>query len=85
MIAPNERRPTDHARSDLGRLHLDVIPTVYFDHTFSEQDLINCAKRCVDLFAPNLVLGISDGISSHGDIERVRLVTKAVDDYSAAL
>ena len=64
---------------------LDGIPAVYFDHTFSEQELIDCTKKCIDLFAPHLILGISDEISSHGDIERVRLVTKVVDDYNASL
>ena len=64
---------------------LDGIPAVFFDHTFSEQTLADCAKRCIDLFAPNLVLGISDEISSTGDIERIRLVGRIVEDYNASL
>ena len=58
---------------------------IYFDETYPEQTLIDCAKRVIDLFAPNLVLGISDEISSHGEIERIRLVTEVVDDYNAGL
>jgi len=64
---------------------LDGIPAIYFDATFSEATLLECARRCIDLFAPNLVLGISDEISSTGDIERIRLVTHLVDDYNASL
>ena len=64
---------------------LDGIPAIFFNKTYSEQTLIDCAKKCIDLFAPNLILGVSDEVSSHGDIERVRLVGKVVDDYNATL
>jgi len=64
---------------------LDGIPAVLFDHTFSEQTLVDCARRCIDLFAPNLILGISDEISSHGDIERIGVVGRIVDEYNAAI
>jgi hypothetical protein len=64
---------------------LDGIPAVYFEHTYSEQTLIDCTRRCIDLFAPHLVLGISDEISSHGDIERVRLVGEIVAEYNASV
>lgn len=74
----------EETKAALGDMFLlDGIPAVYFDHTFSEQELTDCTRKCIDLFAPHLVLGISDEISSHGDIERVRLVTKVVDDYNA--
>ncbi len=64
---------------------IDGIPAIYFDRTFSEQVLIDCARRVIDLFAPRLILGISDEISSTGDIERVRTVGRIVEDYNAAL
>jgi len=62
---------------------LDGIPAVYFDDTFSERVLVACAERLIELFAPKLVLGISDEISSTGDIERVRIVGEIVDRYNA--
>jgi hypothetical protein len=49
------------------------------------QTLRECARRCIALFAPRLVLGISDEISARGDIERIRLVGRLVDDYNASL
>ena len=63
---------------------LDGIPAIYFDRTFSEQTLVDCVHRVIDLFAPNLILGISDEISSTGDIERIRLVSRIVDEYNAS-
>jgi len=64
---------------------LDGIPAIYFDRTFSERVLADGARRVIDLFAPRLVLGISDEISSTGDIERVRIVGDIVDDYNASV
>ena len=64
---------------------LDGIPAIYFDRTFSEQTLSDCVKRILDLFAPNLILGISDEMSSTGLIGRIDLVTRIVDDHNASL
>lgn len=62
---------------------LDGIPAIFFDKTFSVETLIECTERVIELFAPKLVLGISDEISSTGDLERVRLVGQIVDAYNA--
>jgi hypothetical protein len=61
---------------------LDGIPAIYFDHTFPVEVLVECTHRLIELFAPKLVLGISDEISSTGDLERVRLVGQIVDQYN---
>ncbi len=63
---------------------LDGIPAVYFDETFSVEILVACTEKLIELFAPKLVLGISDEISSTGDIERVRVVGEIVDAYNAS-
>ena len=62
---------------------LDGIPAIYFDETFPVDVLEECVHRLIELFAPKLVLGISDEMSSMGDIERIRIVGKIVDDYNA--
>jgi hypothetical protein len=62
---------------------LDGIPAVYFDETFSVSVLEDCTRRLIDLFAPRLVLGISDEISSTGDLDRVKVVGAIVDAYNA--
>jgi len=63
---------------------LDGLPAVYFDRTFDETILVECARKIIELFAPKLILGISDELSSTGDIERVRVVGGIVDAYNAA-
>ena len=61
---------------------LDGIPAVYFDETYSVETLIECTEKIIELFAPNLILGVSDEISSTGDIERVRIVNEIVNSYN---
>jgi hypothetical protein len=62
---------------------LDGIPAIYFDDTFSVDTLVACTERLIELFAPRLVLGISDEISSTGDLDRVRVVGEIVERYNA--
>ena len=62
---------------------LDGIPAIYFDDTFAVETLETCTRRLIELFAPKLVLGISDEISSTGDLERIRVVGEIVDEYNA--
>ncbi len=66
-------------------LLLDGIPAIYFDDIYPLDVLIECAERIIELFAPRLILGISDEISSTGDIERVKIVRDMVDRYNAAI
>lgn len=63
---------------------LDGIPAIYFDDTFSVEVLEDCTQRLIELFAPRLVLGISDEISSTGDLDRIRIVGQIVDEYNAS-
>jgi hypothetical protein len=66
-------------------LLMDGIPAVYFDEIYRLETLVECAERIIELFAPRLILGISDEISSTGDIERVKVVRDIVDRYNAAV
>jgi len=76
----------EQVKEALGDMYLlDGIPAVYFNPTYSVQELVHCAKKCIDLFAPHLVLGASDEVASEGDIERVRVVGRVVDEYNASL
>ncbi len=62
---------------------LDGIPAVYFDDTFPVSVLEDCTRRLIELFAPCLVLGISDEISSTGALDRIKVVGEIVDGYNA--
>ncbi|MBN2853328.1 MAG: hypothetical protein JXQ23_11395 [Clostridia bacterium] len=64
---------------------IDGVAAILFDEIYTEEQLIDQVKECISLFAPHLILGISDEISSTGDIERVRLVGKVVDEYNESI
>lgn len=64
---------------------IDGIAAILFDERYSKEELQAQVKECIDLFAPHLILGISDELSSTGDIERVRMVGEMVDAYNRTL
>ena len=64
-------------------LLMDGIPAILFDRTFGLDQLLDCARRVIDLFAPRLVLGISDEISSNGEIDRLLPIRDMVEERNA--
>ena len=58
---------------------LDLIPAILFLPSYSVQDVVDFAKRAIDMFAPRLILGVSDEISPTGQIEKIA----AVSEYMA--
>ncbi len=64
---------------------IDGIPAVYFDTTYNTDQLESATREIIDMFGPKLILGISDEMSATGDIERVRLVGRIVDEYNFAV
>jgi len=68
----------------LGDMYLiDGIAAILFDPLYPVEELLEQAQKVIDLFAPHLILGISDEISSTGDIYRIPEVGKLVDAYNA--
>jgi hypothetical protein len=61
---------------------IDGIPATHFLQQTSYEELEEFTLKVLDMFSPNLILGISDEISPIGDIEKVRLVSQIVADYS---
>jgi hypothetical protein len=56
---------------------LDGIPAVLFTDTYSREELMQTTERIIEMFSPNLVLGISDELPEGAGleaIERVRLI-----------
>lgn len=61
---------------------VDGIAAVLFEPTFPLEELERQTRKIIELFAPKLVLGISDEMPSRGDIERVRFVGEIVEEYN---
>lgn len=62
---------------------IDGIAAILFEDIFPIEMLRNQVEEAIELFAPKLILGISDEISSQGDLMRIRYVGDMVDDYNA--
>jgi len=58
---------------------LDLLPAIDFLPNKPEKELIEFAKRVIDMFAPKLILGISDEISQVGQIEKVEAISELID------
>jgi len=57
-----------------GKILLDGIPALYFLPIYPQETLMDCVRLVIELFYPNLILGISDEPPPDSDIERVRLI-----------
>jgi len=58
---------------------LDLLPAIDFLDYRPVEELLDFARRCMDMFAPRLILGISDEISQIGQIEKVEAISELVD------
>ena len=58
---------------------LDMIPVIYFLPSYPVQDLLDFVKQVIDLFAPRLILGVSDELSAPCEIERIDRVADLID------
>jgi len=60
---------------------MDGMPATYFLPATSATEVAACARKALELFSPRLVLGVGDMVPPDGDVEKVRLVSKIVDDF----
>ena len=58
---------------------LDLLPVIDFLPNCPTPRLLNFTKCVIDMFAPRLILGISDEISQTGEIEKVEAISNLVD------
>lgn len=64
-----------------GMILSDGIPATHFMPYTSEGELKNFVLRLLDLFSPNIIVGISDMMPPDGNIERIQMVGKIVKEY----
>lgn len=61
---------------------VDGIAAVLFDETYPLEMLKEQTQKVIDLFAGHLILGISDEMSSTGNIDRIKYVGEIVDKHN---
>ena len=63
------------------KILLDGIPSVLFLPEYSEDYVESFTNEVIELFYPNLILGVSDELSPNGDIKKIELIADIVRDY----
>ena len=58
---------------------LDMIPVIYFLPNYPVADLMDFVKKVIDMFAPKLILGVSDELSSPCEIDRIDMIADLID------
>jgi hypothetical protein len=59
---------------------LDLLPAIHFLPSYPVSEVLDFARRVIDIFAPRLILGVSDEISQVGQIEKIEAVSELVSE-----
>ena len=62
---------------------LDGIPAILFLPKYSLDELEEFVLKVLEMFSPNLVLGVSDEVPPPADIEKVKFVSEIVQKFKA--
>ncbi len=63
------------------KILLDGIPAICFLPDRPVEELEACTDKILEMFSPNLILGVSDEVPPPADIERIRIVTEIVERF----
>lgn len=63
------------------KILMDGIPVILFTSQYSYKDLERFTTKVLDVFSPNLILGVSDEVPPTADIENVKFVSELVRDF----
>ncbi len=64
------------------KILLDGIPSILFLPEYSENYLIEYTQNVLELFSPNLILGVSDELSPNGDIRKIEKISEIVKNFN---
>ncbi len=59
---------------------LDLLPAIHFLPHYPLAEVLDFARRAIEMFAPRLILGVSDEISQVGEIHKIEAVSELVDE-----
>ena len=63
------------------KILLDGIPSILFLKEYSNDYVRKYAQRVLDLFSPNLILGVSDELSPNGDIKKIEMIAEIIKNF----
>ena len=63
------------------KILIDGIPSILFLQEYSIDYIKNYFNQVIEIFYPNLILGISDELSPNGDIKKIEYLAEEVKNY----
>lgn len=63
------------------KILIDGIPAILFTSQYSYKDLEEFVIKVLEMFSPNLILGVSDELPPTADIEKVKFVAELVEGF----
>ena len=63
------------------KIFLDGIPSILFLPEYSDNYVCEYTQRVLEMFSPNLILGVSDELSPNGDIRKVEMIAEMVKTF----
>jgi len=64
------------------KILVDGIPATHFLPLVSDDELKSFVENLLETFSPNIIVGISDMLPPDGSIEKVRMVSEMIREYS---
>lgn len=65
------------------KILLDGIPSILFLPEYSDDYLKEYTQKVLELFSPNLILGVSDELSPNGDIRKIEKISEIVKNFNS--
>jgi len=63
------------------KILLDGIPSILFLQEYSNDYVLNYTQRVLEIFSPNLILGVSDELSPNGDIKKIEKIAELIKNF----
>ncbi|MCP4760691.1 MAG: hypothetical protein GY870_02845 [archaeon] len=63
------------------KVFLDGIPSNIFLPQYSFEYVRDYTQKVMEIFSPNLILGVSDELSPNGDIRKIEMIAKMVKNF----
>lgn len=72
----------EQIRDHIGnKVLLDGIPAVVFLPHYKISYVKNIAQKLLELFSPNLIVGVSDEVPPNGDVRKLEVIGKMVNEF----
>ncbi len=66
------------------KILLDGVPSILFLPQYSIKYVKDYTQKVLDLFSPNLILGVSDELPPNGDISKIKMMVDVINSFEVS-